>query len=156
MVVLPPLPPQFNPALWDWLRHSQRPLQDVQPPSCWHHCAYQRIPLGGIPEVYPSSWSFAEVTHQLFVAQVLASWFRFQVFGPPHMQVVIVWNAHLQNEVLEDLDLSSEIVSQFDDVLSAIARMNTDIEGESRRTLMVMVRPLFFLLMHPILPRFVA
>jgi hypothetical protein len=55
------------------------------------------------------------------------------------MQVVIVWNAHLRNEMLEDLDLSSEIVSQFDDVLSAIARMNMDIEGESRRTLTIMV-----------------
>ena len=150
--VLPPPPPQFNPALWDWLRHSQRPLQDVQPPPRRHHCAYQRIPLGGMPAVYPSSWSFAEVAHQLFVAQVLSSWFRFQVFGPPHMQVVIAWNAHLRNERLEDLDLSSEIVSQFDDVLSAIARMNADIEGESRRTLTIMVRLRLLSPFHSIYP----
>jgi hypothetical protein len=56
------------------------------------------------------------------------------------MQVVIIWNAHLRNEVIGDLDLSSEIVSQFDDVLSAISRMNGDIEGESQRTLTIMVR----------------
>jgi hypothetical protein len=79
--------------------------------------------------------------HQLFVVQVLASWFRFQVFGPPDMQVVIIWNVHLQNEVISDLDLSSEIVSQFDNILSTIVRMNTDIEGESRRMLTIMVRP---------------
>jgi hypothetical protein len=60
------------------------------------------------------------------------------------MQVIIVWNTHLCNEVIGDLDLSSEIVSQFDNILSAIAHMNADIEGKSRRTLLVMVR-------HPLL-----
>jgi hypothetical protein len=56
------------------------------------------------------------------------------------MQVVIIWNAHLRNKVIGDLDLSSEIVSQFDDVLSVISRMNGDIEGESWKTLTIMVR----------------
>jgi hypothetical protein len=68
------------------------------------------------------------------------------------MQVVIIWNVHLCNEVIGDLDLSSEIVSQFDDVLSVIARMNQDIEGESRRMLTIMVcSPLLlpFVSSHP-------
>lgn len=70
------------------------------------------------------------------------------------MQVVIIWNVHLRNEVIGDLDLSSEIVSQFDDVLSAISRMNEDIEGESRRTLTIMVclpslLPICFALLPP-------
>ncbi|KAJ7827417.1 hypothetical protein B0H13DRAFT_2373847 [Mycena leptocephala] len=60
------------------------------------------------------------IAHQLFIAQVLVSWFCFQVFGPPHMQAIIIWNAHLRNEVIGNLDLSLEIVSQFDDVLSTI------------------------------------
>jgi hypothetical protein len=46
-------------------------------------------------------------------------------------------------------------VSQFDNVLSPISRMNADIEGKSRRTLTIMVRP-SQLLPPPISPSLTA
>jgi hypothetical protein len=140
-VVFLPLPPQRNLELWDWLLHSRSSrLRDFHVRPVRHHCEYWPCLPGRIPETLPHSWTYAETAHQLFVSQILASWFRSQVLGPRDMPLVIIWNARTRNDTFNNHDLAYEVSARLDDLLAAISLAEEDPTREARGVLRKMVR----------------
>jgi hypothetical protein len=80
------------------------------------------------------------MAHQLFVSQILASWFRFQVLGPRDMPLVIIWNARTRNDTFNNHDLAYEVSARLDDLLAAISLAEEDPAREARGVLCKMVR----------------
>jgi hypothetical protein len=139
--VFPPPLPQHNLALWDWLLHLRTSrLHDFHVRPVRHHREYWPCLPGRIPETLPHSWTYAETAHQLFVSQILASWFRFQVLGPRDMPLVIIWSARTRNNTFNNHDLAYEVSARLDGLLSAISLAEDDPAREARGVLRKMVR----------------
>jgi hypothetical protein len=103
--VLPPPPPHPDPFLWDWLWNTRcSRLREFRVHPCRHHREYWPCLPGRILEVPLCSWTYTEVTHQLFVSQILAAWFRFQVLRLRDMPLVVIWNACDKNEIFNNHD----------------------------------------------------
>jgi hypothetical protein len=141
IAVFLPLLPQRNLALWDWLLHSSSShLRDFHVRPVHHHREYWPCLPGRIPETLPHSWTYAETVHQLFVSQILASWFHFQVLGPHDVPLVIIWNARTRNDTFNNHDMAYKVSARLDDLLAAISLAEEDSVREARGVLRKMVQ----------------
>ncbi|KAJ7143641.1 hypothetical protein C8R46DRAFT_1232725 [Mycena filopes] len=125
---LSPPPVERDEDLWDWLFSMGRfrgGWNDfaLDPPR--HRFYYTPAPAGRMPIVFPSDWSIAEVAHQYFVTQVLASWYQYQIVGSLDMPILVAWNARAQSWKFQAgdfvRDLSDELCEEYGDVFKAFA-----------------------------------